>query len=132
MEYAFNAWETSRKGIKIIWGGYWWSVQFRLGTFSTNGLPRIYIRKLICLWEPLWIEVIWNPQRQKSRRLLKKVMLRLHCTPAFTKSFEIPITPQPSTSEVKKPENVFAGRADLFRKAVADNLLPCDLKTGHW
>ena len=55
-------------------------------------------------------------------------MLRLHCTPAFSKSFEIPITPQPSTSEVKKSENVFAGRANLFGKAVADNLLPCDLK----
>ena len=50
-------------------------------------------------------------------------MLRLHYTPAFAKSFEIPTTPQPSTIEVKKPENVFAGHANLFGKAVADNLL---------
>lgn len=50
-------------------------------------------------------------------------MLRLHYAPSFAKSFEIPTTPQPNTSEVKKPENVFEGHANLFEIAVADNLL---------
>ena len=47
---------------------------------------------------------------------------------ALAKSFETPTTPQPSTSETKKPEHGLADNANLFGKAVADNLLQCNPK----
>ena len=41
------------------------------------------------------------------------------------KFFETSTTPQPSTNESKKPEDVLVERANLFEKAIVDNPLHC-------